>query len=431
VRGKKLIALFTGVAVVVAAIVLFAANAAARRDAGVGHHPSYTTTAKSRSDASGQSSRHNTSHHPAVIASLGLRAGAVSPNAAGLAAAAAVLPKLSPAQLAGQRVIYSYTGLTPPPQLLSLISHGEAAGVIFFSNNIRSHAQIAAVDAQLQKAAASSSNPVHLPLLLMTDQEGGQVRRLSGEPVLSAKAIGGSAHPWATATNEGALGGQNLHGVGINVNLAPVLDVYRQAGNFIDQFSRSFGSNPVRVAKLGTLFLTAEQAQGVAGTVKHFPGLGAASRPENTDERPVTLPLSLSTIRNIDELPYTEAIPARVKLVMMSWAIYPALDPNFPAGLSSKIVQGELRQRLGFAGVTITDALEAGALGRFGSIAHRSTLAAKAGMDLLLDAQGNYREGLSSLNSLEYDYNHHSLNNSLFKAAVARIIALRASLAAH
>ncbi len=255
------------------------------------------------------------------------------------------------------------------------------------------------------------------------------MRRLPGEPVLSAKAIGQARHPWATATAEGAAGGKNLHGVGMNVNLAPVLDVFRQPGNFIDQFGRSFSSNPVKVAKLGTLFATAEQGQRVAATVKHFPGLGAATTSQNTDERPVTLRSSLSAIRNIDELPYKEAIAAKVKLVMASWAVYPALDAKFPAGLSSTIVQGELRKRLGFAGVTITDALEAGALRSFGSIAHRSTLAARAGMDLLLDAEGNYREGLASLNSLEFDYNHHSLSATAFKAAVERVLALRAALA--
>ena len=437
-RGKKLIILIAGLVLAVAAIVVFTADAAARRGAGSGHHRSLTTTSmprsKSRVAGSGQARGPATeqaspsSQAGAALASSGLAPGAVSPSAAGLAAAAAILPKLSPAQLAGQRVIYSYTGLNPPSQLLKLIRHGEVAGVIFFSGNIRSHAQIAAVDKELQQANAARTNPVRLPLLLMTDQEGGLVKRLPGEPELSAKQMGASAHPWATTSTEGKLGARNLRSVGMNLNLAPVLDVFRQPGNFIDQVGRSFSSNPVKVAKLGTLFATAEQAQGVAGTVKHFPGLGAAATRQNTDDRPVTLRLSLSSIRNIDELPYKSAIAAKVKLVMASWAIYPALDAKLPAGLSPTIVQGELRKRLRFAGVTITDALEAGALRPFGSIAHRSTLAAKAGMDLLLDAEGSYREGLSSLNSLELDYVHHSLNAAAFKAAVARVLALRASL---
>jgi beta-N-acetylhexosaminidase len=345
-----------------------------------------------------------------------------------LSVAEATLPKLNPTQLAGQRVIYSYTGLTPPAQLINLIKAGDAAGVIFFSDNVKSLSQIASVSAQLQQAAMSPSDPVHMPLLLMTDQEGGEVRRLPGEPVLSAKQIGLSRKPWATATLEGKLGAQNLRGVGLNVNLAPVLDVYRQAGNFIDEFGRSFSNNASKVAKLGSLFAQAEQAQGVAATVKHFPGLGAAATNQDTDLRPVTLNVPLSSIRSIDEKPYTSAIAAQVKLVMVSWAIYPALDKTYPAGLSSKIVQGELRTRLKFGGVTITDALEAGALKPFGAIPRRSTLAAQAGMDLLLCAQGVPSEGQTAMNQLAYDYTHKTLNQTAFKAAVERILALRATL---
>jgi beta-N-acetylhexosaminidase len=414
VRGKRLVVLLTGIVVAVAAIVLFAANAAAGRGSSAGRHTTAMTSSNSRS---GSHSR------------LGSRLGAVSTTATNLAAAQAALPKLTSAQLAGQRIIYSYSGLTPPNQLLTLIKQGKAAGVIFFGDNVTSQSQIRAVTTELQEAAASPSNPVHLPLLLMTDQEGGVVARIPGPPnLLSAKQIGESAHPWATATQQGREAGQLLRSVGVNVNLAPVLDVFRHAGNFIDQFGRSFSSNAGKVAKLGTLYMTAEQNQGIAGTVKHFPGLGAATQPENTDNRPVTLPLSLKNIRTIDEVPYKSAIPAHVKLVLVSWAIYPALDAKHPAGLSSTIVQNELRKRFNFKGVTITDALEAGALNPFGPISHRATLAAGAGMDLLLCSEGSVSEGTSALDSIEFDFNHHSLNATAFKASVARIIALRASL---
>src|SRR5690348_17246497 len=108
------------------------------------------------------------------------------------------LPRLSPAQLAGPLVIYSYSGLTPPAELLDLIRHGEAAGVTFFGGNTASTAQIAGVSSQLDRANASPDNPLRaLPLLLMTDQEGGLVRRLPGPPLLSEKQVGASADPVA------------------------------------------------------------------------------------------------------------------------------------------------------------------------------------------------------------------------------------------
>jgi len=366
----------------------------------------------------------------AVSAGIGLRAGAVSPNAAGIAAAMATLPKLDSYQLAGQRVIYSYTGLTPPASLVWAIRHGRVAGVIFFSDNVGSNAHIKAVVKELRAANASKNNPVRMPLLLMTDQEGGAVRRLDGPPVPSAKQMGQNAHPQREATKEGAAAGAFMHGLGVNVNLAPVLDVYRTPGNFIDEFGRSFSNDAAKVAKLGSLFATAMQGKHVAATVKHFPGLGAATRSQNTDERPVTLRLKLGTIRSVDELPYKSAVAAKVKLAMVSWAIYPALDNKFPAGLSSAIVQGELRKRLGFAGVTITDALEAGALKNFGGTGRRATLAAKAGMDLVLCGSRHYSQGATAMKALRgYYLGASAAAQSRFKAAAERVLALRASLA--
>ena len=337
-------------------------------------------------------------------------------------------PALSPQQMAGQRVIFSYGGLRPPDSLLNLIRHGEAAGVIFFSQNVSSNAQIAKVIAELELANASPTNPVRKPLLLMTDQEGGQIRRLPGPPVLSEREIGASSNPTAAAANAGTTAGQYLHGLGLTVNLAPVLDVYRQPGNFDDQFGRSYSMDPAAVSELGADFITAQQAQGVAATAKHFPGLGTATQPEDTDLRPVTLNVPLATIRDTDELPYKAAIAAGVRLVLVSWAVYPALDPRRPAGLSSTIVNGELRQRLGFKGVTITDALEAGALRAYGSFGNRSLLAAEAGMDLILCSQQNVSEGEQAAAGLENGYGDGALPKQGFNAALDRVLALRSSL---
>jgi beta-N-acetylhexosaminidase len=342
---------------------------------------------------------------------------------------AGTLPRLSAAQMAGQRVIYSYTGLTPPASLLGWISHGEAGGVIFFSGNVASDSQLAGVIAELDRANASATNPMRAyPLLLMTDQEGGAVRRLPGAPELSEAQIGQSSQPAAEAAAAGAGAAANLAGVGMNVNLAPVLDVYRAAGDFDDQFGRSYSEDPGVVSSLGADFIRAQQAGHVAATAKHFPGLGAASATQNTDLRPVTLNVPLADLRRVDEHPYQAAIAAGVKLVMVSWAIYPALDSRMPAGLSSTIVNGELRSRLGFTGVTITDALEAGALAPFGSIGHRATLAAAAGMDLLLCSGQQDTEGEQARTALQYGYSTGTLSRSQFTASLTRILALRASL---
>ena len=330
---------------------------------------------------------------------------------------------LSSLQLAGQRVIYSYPGLTVPTALLQAITAGQAAGVIFFGPNISSEAQIASVIQQLVQAQQQS--PVSAPLLLMTDQEGGEVRRLPGAPVMSEKQIGQSSDPAAAASSAGTGAGQNLAGVGMNVNLAPVLDVYYKSGNFIDEFQRSYSNKASVVTPCGQAFIAAQQQTGVAATAKHFPGLGSATTSQDTDTGPVTLPVKLSELRSRDEAPYPAAIAAGVQLIMVSWAIYPALDATYPAGLSSAVVQGELRGRLGYQGVTITDALEAGALTAFGSYGQRAVLAAQAGMDLLLCAAQDPSQGQAVTSALASALDNGQLGSAAFDAAVQRVTALR------
>jgi len=336
------------------------------------------------------------------------------------------LAALSSQQLAGQRVVYSYPGLTVPAALLQAIIAGEAAGVIFFGGNISGDAQIASAIQQLVQAQQQS--PVPAPLLLMTDQEGGEVRRLPGAPTLSEKQIGASSNPALEASQAGTGAGQNLAGVGMNVNLAPVLDVYYKSGNFIDQYQRSYSNKASVVTECGQAFITAQQQTGVAATAKHFPGLGSATKSQNTDDGPVTLNVSLSGLRGKDEVPYPAAIAAGLKIVMVSWAIYPALDPTYPAGLSTAWVQGELRGRLAFGGVTITDAIEAGALTSFGSYGARAVLAAQAGMDLLLCSAQDPAQGQAVTSALASALDGGQLNSAAFTASVERVTALRSSL---
>jgi beta-N-acetylhexosaminidase len=261
----------------------------------------------------------------------------------------------------------------------------------------------------------------------MTDQEGGLIRRLPGEPSLSHKDIGASADPGAAAAAAGRGAGQNLAGVGMNVNLAPVLDVFHASGDLMDQYERSFSNAASVVGDLGAGYVTAQQAQGVAATVKHFPGLGKANAADNTDSRPVTLTTSLATLRSVDEAPYAKSIAAGAKLVMLSWAVYTALDAGRPAGLSAAVVQ-ELRGRNGFTGVTITDALEAGALRSYGSTGNRAVLAAAAGSDLILASARDVDQGEAAAEALAGALADGTLDSGAFGEALARVNALRASL---
>lgn len=332
-------------------------------------------------------------------------------------------PRLSTRQLAGQRVIFSYPGQTVPENLLAAIRAGQVGGVIFFEENIASDAQAASAITQLRQAEHDS--PVSWPLLLMTDQEGGLVRRLPGAPVASEAQIGSSSDPAGHAAQAGQAAAANLSGVGMNMNLAPVLDVYDEPGNFIDRYQRSYSSRPTVVAQCGAAFVTAQQRADVVAVGKHFPGLGSATASQDTDTGPVTLSVSAEQLRARDEYPYHAAIRAGLGVVMVSWAVYPNLDPDRPAGLSSTVVHGELRGRVGFGGVTITDAIEAGALQRFGSYGQRAVSAAGAGMDLVLCSATDVGEGEEAVAALVRALETGTLARGAFERAIERVRALR------
>ena len=340
--------------------------------------------------------------------------------------------------LAGQHVIYSWpSSATPPDALLNLTRAGLVGGVILFGENVDATETPKALQA-LKAAYNASPAPALLKkktgrtaqFFVTTDQEGGEVRRIPGaQPTLSAKQMGAAADPAQAGTDGGAGAAAVLVQYGLNTNLAPVLDVYRSAGDFEDYYQRSFGNTSAQVVAAAVPFITAQQKGGVASCGKHFPGLGAASHAQNTDEAPVTLNVPLDQIRSIDEGPYKSAIPAGLDMVMASWAVYPTLDTK-PAGLSSKWIRDELRTRLGFKGVTITDAIEAGALEAYGNDAARGVLAAQAGMDLLLASGRNVTQGEAVRSALVTALKSGSVHQADFDAATQRIADLRAKIAA-
>ena len=209
----------------------------------------------------------------------------------------------------------------------------------------------------MEKAAKQS--PVPEPLLLMTDQEGGEVRRLPGAPLRSEKEIGESSHRLTLARQAGIGAGDNLRGVGMNVNLAPVVDVYRHPGDFTDQYQRSYSSNPATVGTLDHAFIYAQQSTGVAATAKHFPGLGAATASENTDERPVTLGCRCPPCARSTRCPI-QGDRDRHEVGHGLLGDLSGTGPEPPCRPVVEVVRASCAGGLSFRGVTITDALKAG-----------------------------------------------------------------------
>jgi beta-N-acetylhexosaminidase len=329
-----------------------------------------------------------------------------------------VAETLSLKQLAGERIVVGLSGTAVRPGLRAALHEGRVAGVVLFAGNFPSRAAGRRLIAQLQ--AIPRPPKLRSPLLIMVDQEGGQVKRLGGAPTASARAMG--ARGAAFSAEQGRRTAANLRDLGVNVDLAPVLDVERPGG-VIAATERSFGATAARVTATAIPFAKALQTGGIAATGKHFPGFGAAR--ENTDFSVERIDLSKLELRSVDEKPYRALAAAGGKLVMLSTAVYPAFSQD-PAAFTRSIATGELRDRLGFEGVTITDALETPAVEHFGGSAQAAVAGTRAGDDLLLytrlgSAETAWRALVGKLRS-------GALNRAEFEAAVERVLDLRADL---
>ncbi len=351
-----------------------------------------------------------------------LGAAAIAAFALGIATAAdrsaprlAAAERLSIPHLAGQRLVVGFPGTDVPGAVKEMIREGRLAGVILFSDNFPSRSAGRRLIARLQHVP----RPVGLrdPLLVMIDQEGGLVKRIDGAPSTSAAAMG--ARGTRFSRKQGRRTAGNLRNVGVNVNLAPVLDVARPGSDTADTH-RGFGRSARRVKETAVPFAGAMQKRGVAATAKHFPGLGAARR--DTDFAVQRIRLSKRELRHVDEAPYRRFVAIRGAMVMLSTAIYPAYSPK-PAAFARPLATRELRARLGFRGVSITDALGTVSAADFGGPARAGLAAAKAGTDLLLFT--DYRTGARAYRALRRKLRSRDLDRARFERSVQRVLALR------
>ncbi len=266
-----------------------------------------------------------------------------------------------------------------PVELLARLRQGKAAGVLWYGENLPDAATAARNAAAIQQAAGGAANAA--PAIVATDQEGGGVRRIPGPPEASAQAL--ATQGTAAIRDQARAAAVALRQWGINVNLAPVADVGR-TGSFLMAQERSFGTNPVTVGADVVAFVAGLQDGGVAATLKHFPGLGAAVT--NTDLASSVVDIPADILRSIDLAPFAAGIGARTDIVMVSSAKYPALD-SVPAVVSRAIVRDVLRGQLGFNGVIISDAFDTDAVAAVGPIAATAVAAANAGVDLFISRQ--------------------------------------------
>jgi beta-N-acetylhexosaminidase len=284
----------------------------------------------------------------------------------------------------GQLFMAGMPGTGVDDHTLSLIREFNVGGIIFFSRNIEDPVQIAGLCRDLQREALKSWG---VPLFLAVDQEGGRVARLR-EPFTSFPgnaAIADSEEPSKRAEEFGAVTAGEMKLVGLNMNLAPVVDVQR--GELEKHLQgRTFGGNPEQVAFLGRTVVRSLQENGVMAVAKHVPGLGQAKVDPH-----VHLPRIEATKEEIEKMnlvPFKAAIDQGVAGIMSSHAVYAALDPERPATLSREVLTHLLRDTMDFQGLAITDDLEMGAIAGQRPVGDAALLAFQAGADILLICKG-------------------------------------------
>jgi len=295
----------------------------------------------------------------------------------------------------GQLVMAGMPGPHMDDGTVALIRDYNIGGIILFSRNIQDPLQLANLCGQLQDMAVKNHGR---PLLLAVDQEGGRVARLR-EPFTvfeGNSAIGRSDRPVEKALEFGEITAREMKLVGLNMNLAPVLDVQR--GEVEKHLAgRSFGEEPDQVALLGRTVIAALQENGIMAVAKHFPGLGRTSVDPHFQLPRIDIDFDEMDAINLP--PFRAAIDEGVSAIMTSHAIYPAIDPENPATLSPGILRNLLRQKMDFEGLLMTDDLEMGAIAKHQSVAEGACQAFQAGADILLICK-DQEKVLESINLL-------------------------------
>jgi beta-N-acetylhexosaminidase len=336
------------------------------------------------------------------------------------------LPPLTVAQLAGQRVVVSFRAAGAgkvPSRLVKRIRAGTVGAVILFTQNGHTVASVRKLTNKLQAIPRPAG--LRMPLLVMIDQEGGAIRRITDAPPRTNAEQMAATHDTGVIRARGKATGQALRKTGVNVDLAPVSDTPRKGSALLAE-KRTFGTVAADIGPDASAFAAGLVAGGVQATAKHFPGFGAATA--NSDNAVVRIGLPAATLRAVDEAPFKQVVKAGARLVMLSNAIYPALDRAAPATLSRPIATTEVRTRLGFTGVTITDDLQAAALKPFGGPGQIAVRGARAGDDLLLFGT-TYKASVQAASALTAALKSGRLSMAEARASAARVLDLRRAVA--
>ncbi|MDY6855653.1 MAG: beta-N-acetylhexosaminidase [Thermodesulfobacteriota bacterium] len=317
----------------------------------------------------------------------------------------------------GQRLMVGIKGSALDTETRELLEEIQPGSVILFKRNIVSALQVKELILEIKEL-------LFIPPLIAIDQEGGLVVRfIRDATVFPGNMALGATDSYDLAFKQGIVSSSELKNMGIDMNLAPVVDVittYDNPGITI----RSFGENPFHVAKLGNAYIEGTQAMKVAAVAKHFPGKGAAQADAHKDLPVVSL--SRDDFEEVHLLPFQKAIETGVQGVMSTHIYCPSLEGNQrrPATFSCRIVKYYLREKLKFKGVILSDDMEMGAIARYYPIGEACIKASLSGHDFLLICS-DYEKQRIAQKHLFNAYNNGELSIDDLGASIERIRSLR------
>lgn len=301
------------------------------------------------------------------------------------------------------------------------IDEKPVCGIIYMPPNLESREQITEM---LERTQQFSIERIGLPMLLAVDEEGGSVRRINGRGITGDAEIPsmqyiGSTGDYSAAYAIGMQMGQYLSELGFNTDFAPVADVLTNPENNVVR-DRSFGSDPELVSDMVVSLMNGLRVNRVIPTLKHFPGHGSTS--EDSHEEYAVSYQSLNELMDEDLVPYKKGISNGAEIIMAGHISLPNVTGNMiPASLNSEIINGLLREKLGYGGVVITDALNMGAITEHYDSADAAVAAIQAGCDILLMPSDWYSAYQGVLEAVKDGV----LQEERIDESVRRIIALK------
>lgn len=328
--------------------------------------------------------------------------------------------------LIGQKLLLAFKGKqTLSPEIITAFKKYRPSGITLFRPfNVGTLEELKNLNESLQALARELDLPL---LLIATDQEGGQLMAVGDATPLPGNMALGATRSKELAHKAGQVLGRELSALGINVNYAPCADVNINPNNPVVGV-RSFSENPQLVAELSCAMIEGMQSQGVAATVKHFPGHGDTD--SDSHHGLGTVSYSLERLHAVELVPFNSAIQADAKLIMTAHLGITSIDGENPppATLSKNILTKLLRQELGYEGIITTDAMDMHAIRQGEFLGEDAVLAVQAGADILMattDPQDQARIAEGLLNASKNEV----LDINELKLSYERIIKLKKWLA--